>query len=196
MHSALTFLENKLSTYDRDICKAFAYKLQTHMTDKAFNLLPRAFETVRPLPNLHGVRTRAAFLLGFKPEHYDCCPNSCCAYTGPHKDLAACPYCKEPRLRGSGTAQKRFTYIPIIPRLKAFLANPKTATEMTYRSLHKHTPTTTTDIFDGSHYQNLCRSKVKIDGQELNHCYFSDACDVALGLSTDGFAPFKRRKNT
>ncbi|KAF8799951.1 hypothetical protein BYT27DRAFT_7217314 [Phlegmacium glaucopus] len=43
---ALTFLENKLSTYDRDICKAFAYKLQTHMTNKAFNLLPRAFETV------------------------------------------------------------------------------------------------------------------------------------------------------
>ena len=192
----LISLANKLSTYDRDICKAFSYKLQTHTTDKAFSLLPRAFETVRPLPNLHGIRTRAAFLSGFKPEHYDCCPNSCCAYTGPHKDLTACPYCKEPRICASGAAQKRFTYIPIIPRLKAFLANPKAATEMAYRSSHKQTRTTVTDIFDGSHYQGLCHSKVKIDGEELDHLYFSDARDVALGLSTDGFAPFKRRKST
>jgi len=189
-------LANKLSAYDRDICKAFSYKLQTHTTDSAFNLLPRAFETVRPLPNLHGVRMRAAFLSGFKPEHYDCCPNSCCAYTGPHRDLQACPYCKEPRLYESGNAQKRFTYIPIIPRLKAFLANPKAAMEMAYRSSHKHDPTTTTDIFDGSHYRSLCSSKVEVDGEKLDHSYFSDPHDVALGLSTDGFAPFKRRKNT
>ena len=35
-----------------------------------------------------------------------------------------------------------------------------------------------------------------IDNEELPHYFFSDARDIALGLSTDGFAPFKRKKQT
>jgi hypothetical protein len=43
---------------------------------------------------------------------------------------------------------------------------------MAYRSSHKHIPSMTADIFDGSHYQSLRRSKVKIDGQELGSLLF------------------------
>jgi len=63
---------------------------------------------------------------------------------------------------------------------------------MAYRSSHKQTHTTVTDIFDGSHYQGLRHSKVKMDGEELDHLYFLDTHNVALGLSTDGFALFKQ----
>jgi hypothetical protein len=38
--------------------------------------------------------------------------------------------------------------------------------------------------------------KVIIDDKEVSHEYFSSPRDIALGLSTDGFAPFKRRKST
>lgn len=52
------------------------------------------------------------------------------------------------------------------------------------------------DVFDGSNYRSLRKQQVKLQGKYLNHRYFADGHDVALGLSTDGFAPFKRRKNT
>ena len=35
-----------------------------------------------------------------------------------------------------------------------------------------------------------------MDGWQLRCCYFSDPRDIALGLSTDGFAPFRQRKMT
>lgn len=68
---------------------------------------------------------------------------------------------------------------------------------MQYRGReHHHTPGTTTDIFDGTHYRHLRGRHVQVSGKKLSHRYFSDSRDVALGLSTDGFAPFKKRRNT
>jgi len=51
------------------------------------------------------------------------------------------------------------------------------------------------DIFDGSHYQTLLNTFVPIDSSTPFY-FFSDPRDIALGLSTDGFAPFKRRNKT
>jgi hypothetical protein len=67
---------------------------------------------------------------------------------------------------------------------------------MKYRADHRHVDGTTTDVFDGSAYRNLRQHHVEIKGQKLPHAYFSDDRDIALGLSTDGFAPWKRRKHT
>jgi len=36
----------------------------------------------------------------------------------------------------------------------------------------------------------------EVNGRRFEHKYFDDECDIALGLSTDGFTPFKQRKNT
>jgi hypothetical protein len=54
----------------------------------------------------------------------------------------------------------------------------------------------TNDIFDGARYKRLCRTNVTIDGETLPHKFFSAPTDLALGASTDGFGPFKRRKKT
>jgi len=68
---------------------------------------------------------------------------------------------------------------------------------MKYRAHeHKHTPGKTRDVFDGKKYCKLRSKPVKLNGKTYPHKYFEDACDIALGLSTDGFAPFKKRKNT
>jgi hypothetical protein len=45
-------------------------------------------------------------------------------------------------------------------------------------------------------YQHLLGKKVIIDDEEAHTQYFSSPRDIALGLSTDGFSPFKRRKST
>lgn len=159
-------------------------------------MLPFAFPSDPPLPKIDAVRSRVSFLAGFKPEIYDCCVDSCCCFTGPHADLDKCPYCNQARYHADGAPRKRFTYIPLIPRLVAFAANRPLATRMLYRSEYENRPGFTADVFDSEHYRDLCNRKVKVNGKTLPHKYFEGPRDIALGLSTDGFAPFKRRKNT
>jgi hypothetical protein len=186
----------KLTAYDRAICRAFSYKVQTHTTDRDFAKLPYAFPSDSPLPGLDGVRARVSFLAGFKPEQYDCCINSCCCFTGSHESLDNCPYCNEARRTANGKPRKKFTYIPLIPRLLAFFRNREFAKQMLYRSTFKSNPELVCDVFDGTHYQELLGQRVEIDGTEQSHNYFSDPRDIAAGISTDGFALWKKRKTT
>ena len=58
-----------------------------------------------------------------------------------------------------------------------------------------HEPGVTKDVFNGSHYRTLLNTPVP-GTEAYPFCYFSDRRDIALGLSTDGFAPFKKRSQT
>jgi hypothetical protein len=67
--------------------------------------------------------------------------------------------------------------------------------EMRYRAEgHTHQVGHSTDVFDSYVYRHLLGKPVVIDEKEYNHTYFSGVQDIALGLATDGFGPFKRRK--
>jgi hypothetical protein len=71
------------------------------------------------------------------------------------------------------------------------------AERMHYRArVHKHTPGKISDVFDGTHYRSLRGLHVRLNGKKLSHKYFEDHRDIALGLSADGFSPFKKRKAT
>jgi hypothetical protein len=86
--------------------------------------------------------------------------------------------------------------MPFTPRLISMLGNPSKAQEMQYRAfVHKHTSGKISDIFDSHIYRRLLGKGV-INGASTQHKYFSDPRDIALGLSTDGFCPFRRRKTT
>ncbi|KAJ3494279.1 hypothetical protein NLJ89_g10843 [Agrocybe chaxingu] len=199
-------IAQKMDEYDQAICWAFAFKHTTYSTDSAYKKIPFAFRADPPLPNLARLRSRVCYLSGFKPEIYHCCPNSCCCYVGPHADLEVCPFCNEGRYRpGTTKPRKTFTYIPLVPRLKTFALNQKLAKTMQYRhdyhsGFHQMGLSAqdgiTADIFDGSHYKNLCQQNIKVGQRVVPDKYFSDARDVALGLSTDGFAPFNKRQKT
>ena len=76
------------------------------------------------------------------------------------------------------------------------VSNSSYAQKMQYRSNHQHDPTKLTDIFDGAQYQLLLKKFITIGDEELPTYIFSDPRDIALGLSTDGFGPFKRRTKT
>jgi hypothetical protein len=182
------------------LLRAYAYKIDTHTTDSAFEKLPFAFPQEQ-IPSINICRTRLRFLSGFKPERYHCCINSCCCFAGPHSELDECPYCGEGRYLqdcdGKKKARKYFSYLPFIPRLVAMYANAQKAREMRYRGFdHEHVPGNINDVFDSHVYRHLLGKKVIVDDNELSHEYFSTPRDIALGLSTDGFSPFKRRKST
>lgn len=90
-----------------------------------------------------------------------------------------------------------FIYLPLIPRLKALAANKSSAGRMRYRAQeHQHEPGTMKDVMDSASYCSLLTRHVVVDGKTLSHKFFEDGRDVALGLSTDSFGPFKRRTKT
>jgi hypothetical protein len=129
----------------------------------------------------------------------DCCVNSCLAYTGPRAGLTQCPYthCKEKRFDATGNPRKQFSYLPLIPRLVTFFACHKQNVKMAYRSKFTHDPAVVKDVFDSVLYRSLISKFIApVVGPALGTKYFSDAWDLALGLSTDGYAPFKKRKKT
>jgi hypothetical protein len=174
----------------------FALKIKTHMSDETFSKLKYAFPDSN-VETYKVTRSRAEFLAQLKPVNYDCCINLCCCFVGPHRALDACPYCKQQQYL-NGKPQKKFTYIPLIPRLKAFYESQSldVVKDMQYCSNFQHDPNVIKDVMDGAHYQRLCESFVTVNRQQLPHKFFQDPRDVALGFSTDGFAPFKRRKKT
>jgi hypothetical protein len=187
---------NILDESDLTLLRAYALKLEERLTDKAFNKL-RFIYPQAPIDSLKNTEKRVQFLSGFQPVRYHCCPSSCVCYTGPYETLKKCPKCNTDRYKADGTTpQAIYEYLPIIPRLRAMLASTSYATKMQYRSKHETDPTKITDIFDGTHYHSLRETFITIGDEELPTWFFSDPRDIALGLSTDGFGPFKHRTKT
>jgi hypothetical protein len=190
---ARTLLEHELAPL-----RHFAYKVENNLTEKAFNALPYVFPHDK-VSSWKVTSSHVQFLSGFRPVRYDCCPNSCICYTGPHEKKDSCPECKTARFNPNSTEpQCYFEYLPIIPRLRALAANPQLAETMRYRTKFEGTryQGQMQDIFDGRLYQSLLNSSVSVAGEQLPFCYFSDSRDIALGLSTDGIAVFKKRSKT
>lgn len=195
-----------LSEEDLDDVAAFNYKVDTCITDSAFEKLPRAFRQLEDLSSLDRLQRRMTFLSGTKPRRYDCCINSCCCFTMQYAKLSYCPFCREPRYKKDGRPAKVFNYVPLIPRLSSLFGNRETSLKLQYRSSFKATPPDPSDpslewddvldIFDGNHYLRLLDQHVSVNNDLLPHTFFSDYRDIALGISFDGFCPFKRRKQT
>jgi len=152
------------------------------------------------MSSIYLAQKTVATLSGLNPKHVDCCVNSCCCYTGKYEELDRCPFpdCNEPRRDENGQPRKRFQYLPIIPRLIALFLDKATAEKINYRHKYCEAQDTEniTDVFDGTFYRELCKQQVTANGKTFPHQYFSDPRDIALGLSLDGFAPFKRRSNS
>ena len=154
-------------------------------------------------PSAYILRARAKALTGIEPIRYDCCVNSCVCYARHYKPLEKCPECNEPRFSGHNShgtphPRRQFLYIPLIPRLLAFLESIHMAKLMQYRSTHIHTPGVFTDIFDGEHYQQLHSTPITVHDKPVHPPanYFEDNRDIALGLSTDGYGIFTRGQAT
>ncbi|EJD42287.1 hypothetical protein AURDEDRAFT_38959, partial [Auricularia subglabra TFB-10046 SS5] len=189
-----------LSDEDLATLRAFAFKTERHVTRDTYNSMPDYFPILQ-IESLESNRARASFLSGFKPVKYDCCANSCVLFVHDFEKLTKCPICNQPRFADDKPV-KQFVYLPVTPRLAALYRHQRTAEQMAYRhkATQEHEPGKLRDYVDGAHYRWLLGKcvQVDVDGKPVRarYKYFSDWHDIALGLSTDGFAPFKRRKQT
>ncbi|KAJ2924111.1 hypothetical protein H1R20_g12985, partial [Candolleomyces eurysporus] len=184
-------LAQEITEEELEVLRMIELKLEDNLTDRSFDKLAWVFQQ-KGLPSFKVARKRVEFLAKVKAQRYDCCINVCICYTGPHETKTECPFCKEPRLKSDGKPQKTFTYIPLIPRLAALFQDPKMIDLMSYRHNYKPRNNIIQDIFDGSVYSELKGKNVTIGGVDMGHKFFDGANDIALGLATDGFAPFKR----
>ena len=170
--------------------------VQTKLTTREAQMMPRAFRSMDLVSPEH-IQARTRLLAGVEPELYDCCPgpNACMCFTGQHHDLTRCLICNEPRFNNKGLPRRRFTYIPLLPRLQSAAGTRALAEVMQYRAQYKHKPGVFGDVFDGENYRRLQNTPITVhgevlkgdSGEPLGTKYFEDNRDVALGLSTDGF---------
>lgn len=178
----------------------FNYFITQGTIREAYEALWMAFPELEDISSICLAQKTMAKLSGLSPKYVDCCVNSCCCYTGKYKTLECCPFpnCNEPRSNKSGQPRKQFQCLPIIPCLPALFLNRTTVEKISYQHKYCKTRDTekVTDVFDGTLYRDLCEQQVTTNSKTLPHRYFSDHRDIALGLSLDGFAPFKCQSNS
>jgi len=184
--------------HDLDILRPFVMMLRNNLTALSFDKMLYTFSNAG-METLAKMRSHAWYLSRFEPIKLECCINSCVCFTGLHTGLNECPRCKTSHLNESGEARQTFSYMPLIPRLHAFMSNRAYATHLQYRA-DEHAKTCrngmTTDIFNRLHYRLLLGERVVAGDQRLVHHYFLDHRDVALCFTTNGFDPFKKQKQT
>lgn len=161
---------------------------------EGFNQIRFAFDHRMEINSLYVITHRMAVLSRVLPKWFDCCVNSCLAFTGEYEKDTQCSLCSEPRLNDKNKPRRMFCYLPLIPRLQRFFSNEKTLKELLYRYLYKISNFCISDVFDSEHYQNLCRQKVSVDGMKLNHRYFSNKHDIAFSICLDGYLLYKRNR--
>lgn len=131
---------------------------------------------------------RLVEVTGIQHTQFDCCINSCMAFTGhSYAQLTHCLYCQEARhFSGNNPrARKTVDYIPFIHRLRQQYANPIYAETMQkYMEFLKPLGgDKRRDIWDGSLIQDLKTQKG----------LFKEITNIAMGFSTDGVRVFQTR---
>ena len=181
-----------LSNEDRNDIHAFNLLVNSGMSRGSYNYMRFTFRNQLSVASQYVIFRKAAILAGVKPVLYDCCPQSCIAYTTKYIHHQSCPFCEEPRFKPDGKPCRQFTYFPLIPHLQGFFRSPVMIKSMSYRNRYQSKPGSVSDVFDGNHYQRLLRHRVVVDGEKLKHHYFSDPHDIALALATDTYLLYKR----
>ncbi|KAJ7199792.1 hypothetical protein GGX14DRAFT_372776, partial [Mycena pura] len=176
--------------------RAHNFKVTVDQGSHDYAKMKRAFPELNDLPSLARLQSQIAFISGIKTVKYDCCISSCCCFVGPYADCETCPYCSAPRRDSNGRARATFEYIPLIPRLRALLADKRVCEDLMYRAGYNFTTGKISDIFDSLSYLELLDEHVRVDGEVFTHTYFDQDTDIAIGLSGDGVCPFKNRKST
>lgn len=174
--------ENRFQKEDLDDIQALAYNLKHSHTRAALEDLSR----------MHGLSS--PYIMKKKLERfsdvvdvpYDCCIDSCMAFTGPYEDLEKCKICNEPRYDNRGRPRNIFRYLPLIPRLQAFFQSDRIIDMLGYREELGPYDGTMRDVFDSEHFRDLLDKTVRIDGVEYPHKIGDSKWDIFVGFTFDG----------
>jgi hypothetical protein len=114
-----------ISETDCDNICAHNLRIMSNMSRRAFNQMRHAFRHKIDIDSLYVINRRLAILSGVNPVLYDCCVNSCMAYTRNHSNETHCLFCHEPRCH-HGKPHHQFSYLPFAARFQGFFQNART----------------------------------------------------------------------
>ncbi|XP_062100153.1 uncharacterized protein LOC133806034 [Humulus lupulus] len=175
------------------------YKVKTTngWSDKSFDELLRLLNDMFPLDNMipksmYEVRKfLRLFDLGYENIH--ACVNDCCLFRKDKENLQECPTCGTSRWMSDkltkkvrhGVPAKVLRYFPIIPRLKRMFMSSRISKELRWHHNNKSC--------DGK-----MRHPVDLAAWELVNdkwpSFSNEERNIRLGLSTDGFNPFRPKQ--
>src|ERR1700733_6064255 len=188
------FLDQYLTADMRDTIAMFCLVISGNLSRNTYDRLLRLLGHRLPSHSYHVLLQEITKLAYVEQEVYDCCINSCCAYTGDLESLRQCPHCKQERHDKWGRPRERYHYTPLTPQIQSFFLNKKFADTMDYRREYNLSSSNISDVFDSEHYRSLLSQQVIIDDVPQGHRFFSGGRDIALGYMTDGFQIFKRQR--
>ena len=131
-----------------------------------------------------------SFDMGYEKIH--ACVNDCCLFRKEFEKLDNCPNCNASRWKinmrtgdvKKGIPQKVLRYFPIIPRLKRMFRSEKMAKDLRWHCSNKSTDGKSRHLVDSVTWDQMNDKYPLFAAEERN---------LRLGLSTDGFNPFKMK---
>ena len=122
-----------------------------------------------------------------KPVVYDVCTNNCVIFRGIYKDLSECPKCGSGRYIGnSSIAIRRFTYLPLKPRLARLFNTSNMAQVLQSHAVLRES--------DESSIYDIHQSTAWNDAYRVDGLFGGDKRGISLALCTDGVNPFAHNK--
>ncbi|XP_013645445.1 uncharacterized protein LOC106350049 [Brassica napus] len=178
------------------IVSLFRIKTQSGWSDRSFDLLLETLPQMLPEENvlhtsLYEVkRFLKSFDMGYEKIH--ACVNDCCLFRKEFEKLDNCLKCNASRWKinmrtgdvKKGIPQKVLRYFPIIPRLKRMFRSEKMAKDLRWHCSNKSTDGKSRHLVDSVTWDQMNDKYPLFAAEERN---------LRLGLSTDGFNPFKMK---
>ena len=116
---------------------------------------------------------------------YDVCASDCMIFRGIYEDLSECPECGSERFIGnSRVAVRRFTYLPLKPRLARLFSTSNMA-----QVLQSHAV-----LRESDHIYDIHQSAAWNDAYKVGGLFGGDKRGISLALCTDGVNPFAHNK--
>ena len=122
-----------------------------------------------------------------KPIVYDVCANDCVIFRGCYEDLPECPKCGNVRYIGSSKiAIRRFTYLPLKPRLVRLFNTSNMAQVLQDLATFREC--------DESSIYDIHQSTAWNDAYRVGGLFGGDKRGISLAFCTDGVNPFAHNK--
>ncbi|VVA40571.1 PREDICTED: transposon [Prunus dulcis] len=167
-------------------------------TDKSvtilLTLLKEAFPNEVQLPDSYNEARKIMDDLAFTYNTWDACPNNCMLFRNEDEKLESCAICHESRYKkvdGQPTnvvngnrkiPAKQVRYFPLKPRLQRLFMSSKTASHMRWHAEERT---------DDGVLRHPADSPAWKEFDAKNPDFSSEVRNVRLGLSSDGFSPFR-----
>ncbi|XP_050218528.1 uncharacterized protein LOC126669179 [Mercurialis annua] len=181
--------------------RLYLFKCLNGLSNKAFGdlleLLKEAFPDAK-FPDSFNAARKIIRNLGLDYEKIHACPNDCMLFWDQHKDVSHCLTCGASRwkldknVQGDNTDSssasqyqvpaKVLRYFPLKPRLQRLYMCSETATAMRWHAIERPKDGKLRHPADGQAWK---------DFDSLHSTFAQDHRNVRLGLTSDGFNPFR-----